>query len=153
MDVIRPVLALIHVGFALVYVTGYASTKTLTSLAIASPDPARRRWLLDLSGTFDFRFQILGGTLLGPSGLLLAIASGYSLTHAWILVSIVLYAVIVFIGAGIWRRRSAMVRDALDADEDARAIALLTDPRARLLSWIELALIVTVVALMVLRPG
>jgi uncharacterized membrane protein len=153
MEIIRPILALIHVGSAMIYVTGYASTKTLTALAVAAPKPSRRRWLLDLSGVFDFRFQILGGTLLGPSGLLLTLANGYSLTQTWVLLSIVIFAAITFIGAVIWRRRSAMVREALEADDDARLLGLLQDPRARLLTWIEFALIVAVIVLMVLRPG
>ena len=38
MDAIRPILALFHVGAALMYVTGYASTKTLTQLAVAESD-------------------------------------------------------------------------------------------------------------------
>ena len=67
--------------------------------------------------------------------------------------SIVLYAIVVFIGAGIWRRRSATVREALDARDDIRVLTLLTEPRARLLGWVELALIVTIVVLMGLRPG
>jgi uncharacterized membrane protein len=87
------------------------------------------------------------------SGIPLAIANGYSLTQAWVLASIVLYAIVTFIGAGIWRRRSASVRAALDADDDATLMALLTDPRARLLSSIESALVATLVVLMVLRPG
>ena len=152
-DVIRPVLALVHVGAALLYVTGFASTKTLTALAIQEADPARRRVLFGTGDRFDFRFQILGGTLVGLSGIPLALATGYSLTQAWVVASIVLYAVVVFIGAGIWRRRSIAVRAALDAGDDARVLALLTEPRARLLSWIEIALVVAIVVLMVLRPA
>jgi uncharacterized membrane protein len=146
-------LALIHVGSALLYVTGFASAKTLTGLAIAEADPTRRRWILGLGDKFDFRFQILGGTLVGLSGIPLALASGYSLTQAWVLASMVLCAIVVFIGAGVWRRRSATVREALDAGDDARVLSLLTEPRARLLGWLELALVIVIVVLMVLRPG
>jgi hypothetical protein len=152
-DVIRPILALVHIGSALFYVTGYASAKTLTSLAVAESDPVKRRWILGLGDKFDFRFQIWGGTLVGLSGIPLALANGYSLTQVWVLASIVLYAVVVFIGAVVWRGRAATVRGAMDAGDDARVLALLTEPRARLLGWVELALIVTVVVLMVLRPG
>jgi uncharacterized membrane protein len=153
MDVIRPILALFHVGTALMYVTGYASTKTLTSLAVAESDPTRRRVILGLGDKFDFRFQILGGTLVALSGIPLAIANGYDLTQRWIVLAIVINAVLIFIGAGIWRRRSMAVREALDAGDDARVLTLLTEPRARLLGWIELALLVSIVALMVLRPA
>jgi uncharacterized membrane protein len=153
MDVIRPILALIHVGSALLYVTGYASTKTLTSLAVAESDPTRRRVILGLGDKFDFRFQILGGTLVAFSGIPLAVASGYDLTQRWIVLAVVINVILIFIGAGIWRRRSMAVRDALVAGDDGRVVTLLTEPRARLLGWIELALLITIVALMVLRPA
>jgi hypothetical protein len=152
MDAFVPVLALIHVGSALIYVAGFTSTKTLTSLAIAEPDPTKRRFILGLGDRFDFRFQIWGGTLVGISGILLAAANGYSLLRGWVLVSIILYATVVFIGAVIWRRRSATVREALDAGDDAWVLSLLTEPRARLLGYLEIGLIATIVVLMVLRP-
>jgi uncharacterized membrane protein len=152
-DLIRPFLALIHVGAALLYVTGYVSTKTLTSLAVAEADPTRRRVILGLGDKFDFRFQILGGTLVALSGIPLAIANGYDLAQRWIVLAIVINAILIFIGAGIWRRRSMAVREALDAGDDGRVEMLLTEPRARLLGWIELVLLVTIIALMVLRPA
>lgn len=153
MDVIRPILALIHVGSALVYVTGYASAKTLSNLAVAEPDPTRRRWILGLGDKFDFRFQIIGGTLVALSGIPLAIANGYDVSQRWIVLAIVINAALIFIGAGIWRRRSMIVREALDAGDEARVLTLLTEPRARLLGWIEFVLLVTIVVLMVLRPA
>jgi uncharacterized membrane protein len=152
-DIIRSALALIHIGAALLYVTGLASTKTLSALAIAEPDAARRRTILGIGDRFDFRFQILGGTLVGLSGIPLALANGYTITQAWVLASIVLYAIVVVIGAGVWRRRSAAVREALDAGEDDRVVSLLTEPRARLLGWFEIALVIAIVVLMVLRPA
>ena len=153
MEIVRPILALIHVGSALVYVTGFASAKMLTAMALGEADPARRRVFFSIGDRFDFRFQILGGTLVGISGIPLTLANGYSLTQAWVLVSIVLYAIVVFIGAGIWRRRSIAVRAALDAGDDDRAHELLTERSARMLRWIEVVLVVTIVVLMVLRPG
>lgn len=153
MDVVRPVLALIHVGGALLYVTGFLSTKTLTQLAIAATDPGRRRTIFEIGDRFDFRFQIIGANLVGLSGIPLAIVNGYSLTQVWVLTSIALFAVVSFIGAVIWRRRSANVREALEDGDDPRVMALLTEPRARLLSAIEMSLIAAIVALMVLRPG
>ena len=146
-------LALVHVGSAMLYITGYASTKMLTRLAVQAPDFDARRRLLELSGRFDFWFQIPFGTVVSLSGLALTWVNGYSFTTPWVIASIVLYAGIVFIGAGIWRRRSALVRDALVAGDDARMVSLLTGTFAKALGWIELALIVAVVALMVLRPA
>ena len=146
-------LALVHVGSAMLYVTGYASTKVLTRLAVQAQDlPARQR-LLELSGRFDFWFQIPFGTLVALSGLALTWANRYSFTTPWVIASIALYAAVIYIGAGIWRRRSARVRDALAAGDDAGVVRLLTEPSAKVLGWVELALIVTVVTLMVLRPN
>jgi uncharacterized membrane protein len=153
MEVIRPILALIHVGSALLYVTGYVSTKTLSALAVAESDATRRRVILGLGDKFDFRYQILGGTIVALSGLPLAIANGYDLTQRWIVLAVIINATLIFIGAVLWRRRSMAVREALDADDDARVVTLLTEPRARLLRSIELILLVTIVALMVLRPA
>jgi hypothetical protein len=153
MEIIRPILALIHVGAALTYVTGYASTKTLTQIAVSESDPVRRRVILGLGDRFDFRFQIVGGTSVALSGLPLAVANGYDLTQRWILLAVAINAILIFTGAGLWRRRSMAVREALDAGDDARVVWLLTEPRARALRWIEFALLVTIVALMVLRPG
>jgi uncharacterized membrane protein len=153
MDVIRPILALIHVGSALLYVTGYASTKTLTSLAVAESDPSRRRVILGLGDKFDFRFQIVGAMFVGPSGFFLALVNGYSLAQAWVPLSVVIWSAISFIGAGIWRRRSMAVRAAQDAGDDARVLRLLTEPRARLIGLFELVLLVSIVVLMVLRPA
>jgi uncharacterized membrane protein len=153
MEIMRPILALFHVGAALMYVTGYASTKTLTQIAVSESDPSRRRVILGLGDRFDFRFQIVGGTSVALSGLPLAVANGYDLTQRWILLAVAINVVLIFIGAGLWRRRSMAVREALDADDDARVVWLLTEPRARALRWIEFALLVAIIALMVLRPG
>lgn len=152
-EVIRPILALIHVGSALIYVTGYASTKTLSALAAAETDPTRRRVILGLGDKFDFRFQILGGTIVALSGLPLSIANGYDLTQRWIILAVIINATLIFIGAGLWRRRSMAVREALDAGDDARVVSLLIEPRARLLRVVELILLVAIIALMVLRPA
>lgn len=153
MEIIRPILALVHVGSSFLYITGYASTKMLARLALAQPDPTRRRLIMGLGDKFDFRFQIVGAALVGPSGFFLAVVNGYTRAQAWVPLSIIVWSAISFIGAGFWRRRSMAVRAAQDAGDEARVVGLLTDPRARLLSWIELALIVMVVVLMVLRPG
>jgi uncharacterized membrane protein len=153
MEVLRPILAVGHVVFALLYVTGYLSTGTLTHLARRAATVEHRNWLLALSGRFDFLYQIPFGTLVALSGLVLFMANGYSLAQRWVWLSIVLYAAVVFIGAGIWRRFSATVRVAQEAGDDGRVLALLGDARVEVLRWIERALIIAVVVLMVLRPA
>jgi hypothetical protein len=153
MELVRPILALVHVGSALLYVTGYLSTATLTHFARRAATAQERNWLLGLSGRFDFLYQIPFGTLVGLSGLATFMAFGHSIGQLWIWLSIVLYAVVVFIGAGLWRRRSALVRDAQAAGDDARVLTLLGAPWVEALRWVERALVVAVVVLMVLRPA
>jgi hypothetical protein len=140
---VRPILALVHVGSALLYATGFLSAKTLTGLAHrgdGSHAPA-----LDPGSRRPVRLPV-------PDPGRHALASGYGLTQAWVLASIVLYAIVVFIGSVVWRRRSAMVRAAADAGDDAGVVELLSEPRARLLGWVEVALVVVIVVL-VLRPA
>ncbi len=150
---LRALLAVAHVAFALLYVTGYLSTGTLTHFARRAPTVEQRNALLALSGRFDFLYQIPFGTLVGISGLVLFMVNGYSISQRWVWLSIVLYAVVVFIGAGIWRRFSMRVRAAQEAADDTRVLALLGDARVEALRWIERALVIAVVVLMVLRPA
>lgn len=152
-EVIRAVLALVHVGSALLYVTGYLSTATLTHFARRAGTRDERNVLLALSGRFDFMYQIPFGTLVGLSGLGMLMAYSHSWSQLWVWLSSVLYVTVVVIGAGIWRRRSAKVRAAQDTGDDARVLALLGEPWVEALRWVERALIVVVIALMVLRPS
>jgi hypothetical protein len=152
-EIIRAALALVHVGSAMLYVTGYLSTATLTHFARRAATSDERNALLALSGRFDFMYQIPFGTLVGLSGVGIFMAYNYSWSQLWVWLSSVLYAGVVFIGAGIWRRRSATVRAAQDAGDDARVLALLGEPWVDALRWLERALIVAIIALMVLRPS
>ena len=152
-EVVRAVLALVHVGSALLYVTGYLSTATLTHFARRAGARDERNALLALSGRFDFMYQIPFGTLVGLSGLGMLAVYGYSWSQLWVWLSSVLYAGVVVIGAGIWRRRSATVRAAQDAGDDALVLTLLGEPWVEGLRWLERALIVAIIALMVLRPS
>jgi hypothetical protein len=150
-DVAR-VLALVHVVSALFYVTGFVSTGTLTELARHAPDANERSRLLALSGRFDFWYQIPFGTLVGLSGVLVTAANGFAWTTLWIASSIVLYALTIFSGAFLWRRHSALVREAVGAGDDRRAVDLLRAPSAVLHSWIDRALVGAIIVLMVMRP-
>jgi uncharacterized membrane protein len=150
---VRGLLALVHVGSALLYVAGYLSTATLTHLARRAATVEERHALLALSGRFDFMYQIPFGTLVGLSGLVLFIVNGYSVGQLWVWLSIALYAAVVFIGAGLWRRMSASVRAAQDAGDDRRVLAILSQPWVETVRWVERVLLVTIVVLMVLRPG
>lgn len=78
---------------------------------------------------------------------------GYSLLTPWVLASIVLYVVIVGTGIFFWGHIGREVERALKAGDDARVHGLLLSPRNVAISRVENVLFVTLVALMVLRPG
>jgi len=78
---------------------------------------------------------------------------GYSLLTPWVLAAIMLYVVIVGTGIFFWGRIGREVERALKAGDDARVHRLLLSPRNVAVSRVENVLFVTLVALMVLRPG
>lgn len=77
----------------------------------------------------------------------------YSLLTPWVLAAIVLYVVIVGTGIFFWGRIGREVERALKAGDDARVNGLLLSPRNVAVSRVENVLFVTLIALMVLRPG
>jgi hypothetical protein len=153
MDVLKAIVAVVHVGSAMLFVVGYVSTGVLTELARHAVTAEERRQLLALSGRFDGWFQIPFGGLVGPSGLAAVVLFGHSWTEPWVLLSIVAFGAVSFGGAVIWRARSAKVRDALSASDDARVRELLSAPAAVIQSRVENVLVALVVLLMILRPA
>jgi hypothetical protein len=152
-DPARALVAIVHVGSAMLFIVGYVSAGVLTELARRAADAQERQYLLALSGRFDGWFQIPFGTLVGLSGLVAVVAFGHDWTQPWVIASIIAFAAVTFGGAVIWRRRSEGVRAALAAGDDAMVSALLSSRSAVLQSRIENVLVATVVVLMVLRPG
>ena len=138
---------------AFAYGAGYVATNVLTELARRSDDPVIRRQALQFSGVFDRRFNITGGTLAGITGLVATFVLGYPLLTPWILASIVIYVVIVATGILFWGRVGREIESATTAGDDARVNALLRSPRNVAVSRAENVLFLTLIALMVLRPG
>lgn len=153
MDPLRALVLVAHVGSAFWFVIGFVGAGVLTELARRAAAADERRYLLGLSGRFDGWFQIPGGSLVGPTGLIAVAILGHAFAEPWVLLSIVLFAGVSFGGAVIWRRRSMWTRAALDAGDDARVLAILTDPRAITQSWLERAAMGLIIVLMVLRPA
>jgi len=153
MDPLQALILLAHVGSSFWFVIGFVAAGVLTELARRAATGDERRVLLGLSGRFDGWFQIPGGTLVGPTGLVAVVVLGHGFAEPWVLVSIVLFAAVTFGGAVIWRRRSMRTRAALDAGDDAQVQAILADPRAVAQSWLERAAVAAIVVLMVLRPA
>ena len=138
---------------AFAYGAGYVATNVLTELARRTDDPVVRRQALQFSGVFDRRFNITGGTLAGITGLVATFILGYSLLTPWILAAIVIYVVIVATGILFWGRVGREIESATTAGDDARVNALLRSHRNVAVSRAENVLFLTLIALMVLRPG
>ena len=146
-------IILAHVLAAFAYGAGYTATNVLTELARRSDDPVVRRQALQFSGVFDRRFNITGGTLAGITGVIAVFVIGYSLLTPWIVAAIVIYVVIVGTGILFWGRVGREIDSAMAAGDEARVNALLRSRRNVAVSRAENALFITLIALMVLRPG
>jgi len=144
---------LVHVLAAFAYGAGYTATNVLTELARRTDDPVVRRNALQFSGVFDRRLNITGGTLAGITGVIAVFVLGYSLLTPWILAAIVIYVVIVGTGIQFWGRVGREIESATDAGDDVSVNALLRTPRNVAVSRAENVLFITLIALMVLRPG
>jgi hypothetical protein len=153
MDPLRALVVVAHVGSAFWFVIGFAAAGTLTELAIRAGTADERRSLLGVSGKFDGWFQIPGGTLVGPTGLIAVFVLGHGWTEPWVVLSLVLFAAVSFGGAVVWRNRSIRVRAALDAGDDGGVLAILGAPAVRAQSWLERAAVGLIIVLMVLRPA
>ena len=138
---------------AFAYGAGYIGTNVLTELARRTNDPVVRRHALHFSGVFDRRLNVAGGTLAGITGVLAVFVFGYSLLTPWILAAIVIYVAIVGTGIFFWGRVGREIDRATIAGEDARVNALLRSPLNVAVSRAENILFITLVALMVIRPG
>ncbi len=88
MELLKPILLLIHVLFAFAYVAGYVATNVLTELARRTDDPAFRRSALQFSTRFDRMLNAPGGTLVGLTGIATALVFGYSFLSGWVLASV-----------------------------------------------------------------
>jgi uncharacterized membrane protein len=143
---------LLHVLAAFVYGAGYIGTNLLTEQARRTDDSVMRRYALHFSGVID-RLNIVGGTVAGITGILAVFFFGYSLLTPWVLAAIALYVVIVGTGILFWGRVGRGIDRAIGAGDEATAIALLRSRRNIAISRAENILFVTLVGLMVLRPG
>ena len=95
-------MALFHVGGALLFVAGYVATNVLTELARRSTDEPTLRAALGFSGWFDRRLLIPFATLSALAGLALVVARGYAWTAPWIVASTLLYLAVMLVGIFVW---------------------------------------------------
>jgi len=137
---------------AFVFVAGYVGTNLLTELARRNPDPEFRRSALAFSTMFDRRLNIPGATVVAPTGLLAVWAFGYSFLAPWVAATILLYLVLPLLGGLVWVRVGRRIDQAIAADDQMTVDAVLRDPRNVAVSRIENLVVLTIIALMVLRP-
>lgn len=153
MDPFKALVLVAHVGSSFWFVIGFVGAGVLTELARRAATADERRYLLGLSGRFDGWFQIPGGSLVGPTGLIAVFVLGHGWAELWVILGILLFAAVSFGGAVLWRGRSMRVRAALDAGDDGGVLAILGAPAVRLQSWLERVAVAVIVVLMVLRPA
>lgn len=89
-------------------------------------------------------------------GLLAAIKIGYPLLTPWLVIAYVLLGYNLAIGGAVfgpWTKRVAvMTRDLPDGPVTSELDAVVNSPTIRWLTWIDLAVIVTIVFDMVVKP-
>ncbi len=122
-------------------------------LARAAHEPAHLGHVLRGIKVLDDRFANPAYALLLVTGLALTFVGGIPLTTRWILSALVLYAVLLIVGLGVYtptlRRQIALLQSAGPASADYLAAA----SRGRI-TGIALALIVLVIVfLMVTKPA
>lgn len=124
----------------------------MTEFARRTGESELRRYALHFSGVLD-RLNVAGGGLVAITGGIAIFVFGYSPLTPWVLAAIVLYVMIVGTGIFFWGRIGRELEGALKAGDDARVNGLLLSPRNIAVSRVENVLFVTLIALMVLRPG
>jgi uncharacterized membrane protein len=135
------------------FVAGYVGTNVLTEIARRAPSHEARVAALGLSDQFDRWLYQRGGTAVLLTGIYAWLVFGYPLLTPWIVASVVLIVGIALLTGFYWRGYGQRINAAMASGDDAAARAVLTDPRAVLLSRLENAAVLAIIVLMVLRPG
>ena len=148
------VLAVVaHVLAAFWFVAGYVGTNALTEIARRATTHEARVAALALSDQFDRWLYQRGGTAVLLTGAVAWWVFGYPLTTPWIIASIALIVGIALVTGLYWRGYGQRVNEAIAAGDAAATGAILTDPKAVLLSRLENLAVLAIIVLMVLRPG
>lgn len=150
---------LLHVLVGFAFVTGLLGRWVLLSRARASQDVERAHLLAETAAPFE-RMVIIGSALVLPAGLLAAWARGYEwlgLTTGWVLVATILYlslaplVPLVFLPRG--RRFDAAMTEARAAGRLTPELrAAFADRAVAMARAYELAAVLLIIALMVLKP-
>lgn len=159
MEVLAPLLKLGHILLAFVLVAGLAGRWILLTRAARSDDVERSHLLAEAASPFELAVQ-RASPILVLLGLATAWAQGYpwlGLTTGWMLLTVLLIVPILVMIPAIFIPRGRVFEAAMT---DARARGAVTpelrsawaDPAVAWARRYELASIVVIVVLMVLKP-
>lgn len=149
----RSVAVVAHVLAAFWFVAGYVGTNALTEMARRSATHEARVAALGLSDQFDRWLYQRGGTAVLLTGAYAWLVFGYPLTTPWIIASLALIVGIALLTGFYWRGYGQRVNEAIASGDAAATHEILTDPRAVFLSRLENLAVISIIVLMVLRPG
>jgi uncharacterized membrane protein len=146
-----PYVKLVHVLLAIVAVGFNASYGVW--LARAAREPAHLGHVLRGIKTLDDRFANPAYALLLVTGLANVFIGGIPLTTPWILGALVLWAVLIALGAGVYtptlRKQIAALEAAGPDSPGYRALAA----RGQAVGIVLAVIVVVIVILMVVKPG
>jgi hypothetical protein len=149
----RALALLAHVLAAFWFVAGYIGTNLLTEIARRAATHEARMAALALSDQFDRLLYQRGGTAVLLTGVVSWWVFDYPFLTPWILASIALIVGIALATILYWRDYGLRVNAAIAAGDEAATRMILTDPRAVILSRVENLAVLSIILLMLLRPG
>src|SRR5262245_16331656 len=125
----RALALLAHVLAAFWFAAGYVGTNLCTEMARRSTSDDDCRAAVLVSGRLGRWANRTGGTAVALTGLALIPIFGHPLTTSWVVISIVLFAVVVFGGIFFWERFGGAVEAASAAGDWAGVRRALNEPR------------------------
>lgn len=151
MEALYPYVKLVHVLLAMVAV-GFNASYGIW-LARAAREPAHLAHVLRGIKVLDDRFANPAYLLLALTGVANVLIGQIPFTTPWVLGGIVLWAVVLAVGLGVYTPTLRGQIAALDAGGAASPTYVRLAARGQGVGVLLAALVVAIVALMVLKPG
>jgi hypothetical protein len=159
MDWVAALLKLAHIGLAMAIVAGIFGRLIVLSRAAREPQVERAAELTALASPFE-RTVVVSSMAVVPAGLATAWAQGYpwlGLTTGWMLVSLLIYVALMVMVPTIFVPHGRVFEQAMTEARGAGEVtpnlrAAFADPAVRFARNAEIAGLVIIVALMVLKP-
>jgi uncharacterized membrane protein len=146
------ILKFVHVLAAIVWVGGAVLFHVLAGRAVATEDPVRVQGLISDSAHLGKRYFSPAAITVLVFGVIAVLNGGYGFEHLWIVGGIVGIIASIVLGAGILGRTSEALEEHMKTsglDDTVRAGLA----KMRMVSSIDLLILVGVVFLMVVKPG